>query len=407
MLSADARRILIAQAIRAFAYGFGALLLGTSLERRGFSPQQVGLILGSVTAGVVVAQLVVARAGDRWGRRRSYLVLHLALGLVGIVFATSDTLWPLILVALSGALSTEVIESGPFTSLEQAMLAGELDRNQLAKGFGWYNAIAAAAGSLGALAAGLPDAIRSAWSGAPSDDQWFLLFVPAAAMGAIAAARLSPNVEADLSEKKADNRSVFPRSRSNVLRLGGLFALDSFGGGFTVQAFIVYWLTVRFDASRSVLGLAFFAMGILQTASFLAAPLLAKRFGLLQTMVFTHLPSNVLLAAVAFAPTLPIAIGLLLARVSLSQMDVPTRQAYVMGLVLPEERTAAAAFTNTARYVVRPLGPTLAGLAQSLAIGLPFVAAGLIKIVYDLTLWQWFRRVPLNDNPDSDMIAGG
>lgn len=396
-LSVDARRILTAQAVRAFAYGFGALLLGTTLERRGFSSVQVGLILGAVTAGIVLGQLIVARVGDRWGRRRCYLALHLALSAVGIVFATADTVWPLILVSLTGALSTDVIESGPFTSLEQAMLAGELDRKQLAKGFGWYNAVAAAAGSLGALAAGLPGAIRSVWPTAPDDQQWFLLFVPVAAVGAIAAARLSPKVEIEAAQDQTLTRSVLTRSRSNVLRLGGLFALDSLGGGFVVQAFIVYWLALRFDASQSTLGLAFFLMGVLQTASFLAAPLLARRFGLLNTMVFTHLPSNVLLAAVAFAPNLPVALGLLFARVALSQMDVPTRQAYLMALVSPEERTAAAAFTNTARYLIRPLGASLAGKALSIAVGLPFFAAGALKILYDLTLWQWFRRVPIDD----------
>ena len=179
------------------------------------------------------------------------------------------------------------------------------------------------------------------------------------------------------------------------MRLAGLFALDSFGGGFVVQAFVAYWLAQRFGASLGVVGVVFFAVGVLQTGSFLVAPRLAERFGLLHTMVFTHLPSNVLLAAIAFAPTLGIAVALLLARTVLSQMDVPTRQAYVMALVTPEERTAAAAYTNTARYIVRPIGPLLAGAAQSIALGLPFLIAGSIKSVYDLVLWRWFSHVEL------------
>src|SRR5207302_873617 len=187
--------------------------------------------------------------------------------------------------AITGALSTEVVESGPFTSLEQAMLATEMTGRTRVRGFGVYNAVATAAGSLGALAATLPGLVRDMWSGAPADERWFWLFVPAA------------------------------------------------------------------------VGLLFFAFGVLQTASFLAAPRLAERFGLLSTMVFTHLPSNLLLVAVAFAPNLAIAVALLLARVALSQMDVPTRQAYVMALVEPEERTAAAAYTNTVRYIARPVGP--------------------------------------------------
>jgi predicted MFS family arabinose efflux permease len=185
-----------------------------------------------------------------------------------------------------------------------------------------------------------------------------------------------------------------------VRRLSSLFAMDSFGGGFVVQAFIAYWLTVRFGASVELIGVVFFVVGVLQTVSFLCAPALARRYGLLHTMVFTHLPSNLLLAAMAFAPTLPIAIGLLLARVALSQMDVPTRQAYVMALVDPDERTPAAAYTNTARYVVRPTGPLLAGAASSLWLGLPFLAAGTIKGAYDLILWRWFRTVPLPEQQE-------
>jgi MFS family permease len=164
-----------------------------------------------------------------------------------------------------------------------------------------------------------------------------------------------------------------------------------------VQSFIAYWLAVEFHASIGVLGVVFFAVGVLQTVSFLAAPRLAERFGLLSTMVFTHLPSNALLVAIPLAPNLPAAVALLLGRSVLAQMDVPTRQAYVMALVDPEERTAAAAVTNTARYLVRPAGPALAGASQSIAFGLPFVLAGAMKSAYDLVLWRWFRGVPLPD----------
>jgi predicted MFS family arabinose efflux permease len=182
-----------------------------------------------------------------------------------------------------------------------------------------------------------------------------------------------------------------------VLRLSSLFALDSFAGGFTVSAFVAYWLRARFDAPPAVIAVTFFAIGMLQTLSFLAAPRLADRVGLLRTMVFTHLPSNVLLAAVAFAPNLAIAIALLLTRTALSQMDVPTRQAYVMTLVDPDERTPAAVYTNTARYVSRPAGPPLAAFTETIALGLPFVISGGLKSAYDLTLWRWFRHVPLPD----------
>ncbi|MGQ0850107.1 MAG: MFS transporter [Actinomycetota bacterium] len=393
--SPDAIRIFGAQTLRAFGYGLGAVLLGSSLEARGLTPGQVGGFLAAVVAGTVLAQIVVGRRADRWGRRRAYLALHLALAVAGIAFSFDSPLWLLIPVVLTGALSTEVIESGPFTSIEQAMLAGEFRGRQLARGFGWYNAVAAAAGSLGALAAGLSDLTVRWWP----HERWFLALTGAAIGGGIIASGLSPRVES--ARAKEIEGKPLDRSRLLVGRLAGLFALDSFGGGFVVQSFVAYWLAVRFDATTSALGLLFFGLGILQTVSFLLAPLLADRFGLLNTMVFTHLPSNFLLAGVAFAPNLAVAIGFLLARTTLSQMDVPTRQAYLMALVDPVERTAAAAFTNTARYLVRPFGPSLAGAALAVAPGFPFLAAGGIKIVYDLLLWRWFRRVPLESTPPS------
>jgi MFS family permease len=394
-LGGDGRRILAAQALRAFGYGFGAVLLGVTLDERGFGPLQVGIVLTGVVAGTVVASVAVARWGDRFGRRRSYVSLYLVLALTGAVFAASSPLWALVLISLAGGLSTEVVESGPFTSLEQSMLSTELSGHELVRGFGVYNAVATAAGSLGALAAGLPALLHDRWTGTPSDDRFFVVFVVVALAGAAVAATLSPRVEAD-SPEDADPSvaSRLRRSRSVVRRLSALFAMDSFGGGFVVQAFIAYWLVARFGASIQLVGVVFFVVGGLQTLSFLCAPRLAHRFGLLDTMVFTHLPSNVLLAAMAFAPTLPIAIGLLLARVALSQMDVPTRQAYVMALVDPEERTPAAAYTNTARYITRPTGPLLAGAASSVWLGLPFLLAGAVKGTYDVILWRWFRAVP-------------
>ncbi len=317
--------------------------------------------------------------------------------MTGVVFAFSEQVWVLSAVALTGALSTEVVESGAFTSLEQSMLATELTGRERVRGFGVYNAVATAAGSVGALAAGGPELLRRVWSGAPVDQRFFLLFVPVALAGAAVAGTLSSQAEAEPRPSEERARATLQRSRPAVLRLAALFAVDSLGGGFVVQSFIAYWLTVQFGASIGELGIVFFAVGIIQTASFLAAPRLAERFGLLHTMVFTHLPSNALLAAIPLAPNLPAAVALLLGRYALAQMDVPTRQGYVMALVDPEERTPAAAVTNTARYVVRPAGPALAGVSQSIAFGLPFFLAGGIKSVYDIVLWRWFRSVPLPD----------
>ena len=381
----DARKLFLAQGVRAFGYGFGAVLLGTSLDDRGLAAWQVGVVLGATVAGTALMSVLVARYADRVGRRRWYAGLYVLLGVVGVVFASTGSVWVLAVAALTGVLSTEVIESGPFTSLEQPMLAAG-PHGAPVHGFGVYNAVAAVAGSFGALAAAVPDLVGTA------PTRWFVVFVPLASVGWIIARSLSAAVEP--SPAPATGAGL-QRSRATVTRLASLFAIDSFVGGFTVSAFVAYWLQARFDAPPAVIAATFFASGLLQTGSFLIAPRLADRFGLLPTMVATHLPSNVLLAAVAFSPNLTTAIVLLLARTALSQMDVPTRQAYVMTLVDPDERTPAAAYTNTARYLTRPLGPPLAAIAQTVSIGLPFVIAGGIKSIYDLTLWRWFRRVPL------------
>jgi predicted MFS family arabinose efflux permease len=380
------------------------VLLGVTLGQRGYSPFRVGVVLTAVVAGTVVASLLLARYGDRAGRRRCYVIMYLLLAVTGVAFAFAVPLWALLAASLTGALSTEVVESGPFTSLEQPMLAAGLPGGRQVAGFSLYNAVATVAGSAGALAAGVPGLARHWWPAAPPDDRYFLVFVPVALAGALVASRLSPAVEAAAPSPSSAPRRPVERSRPAVYRLCALFAVDSLGGGFVIQAFVAYWLTARFGAPAGVIGVVFFASGLVQAVSFLVAARLGERFGLLRTMVFTHLPSNVLLAAMALAPGLGWAAGLWLARTSLSQMDVPARQAYVMALVDPEEQTGAAAWTNTARYLTRPLGPVLAGAAQSVAPGLPFLLAGVIKSGYDLALWRWFRHVPVPGEPGSPPV---
>ena len=383
-MSTDARRILALQALRAFAYGLGSVLIGVTLARRGLSGFEVGLVLAALLAGVALTSLAIARTADRVGRRRWYAALFLLMGLAGTAFALTDETWLLVLAALSGTVSTEVVESGPFTSLEQAMLpsaAGGLDATRL---FGTYNTVATLAGSAGALAAALVPALGV------EPQRLLLVYVAVGVVGAFVARGLSDSLEATRRSAVAP----LDRSRGIVRRLSALFALDSFGGGFVTQAFIAYWFTETFGTSLEVLGVVFFVLGLLQSVSFQVATRLAARFGLVNTMVFTHLPSNVLLAAIPFAPTEAAAFALLLARALLSQMDVPTRQAYVVGVVDPEERAAAAAYTNTARYVTRPLGPLVAAPILQLSLGAPFVVAGVLKTVYDLTLYRAFRRRP-------------
>ena len=394
----DARVVLGAQAVRAFGYGLTSVLLGVTLYELDFSGLEAGLVLAAVVAGTAAASIVIARYGDRVGRRRAYVTLYVVLAVTGVVFAFATSAWVLGVVALAGTLSTEVVESGPFTSLEQAMLAQELPPARLASGFGIYNAVATAGGAVGALAAALPS-LTHRWIDVPTQ-RWFLLLVVAALVGVLLAVRLTPVVETERAVLAPIVR--LERSRPTVVRLSSLFALDAFGGGFVVQSFIAFWFSRRFGATPGQIGLVFFTVSLLQTASFLLAPVLARRFGLLTTMVATHLPSNLFLIALAFAPNLPVAVALLIARVMIAQIDVPTRQAYVMHIVDAHERVPAAAYTNTARYVVRPAGPALAGAASSLALGAPFVIGGTVKAFYDIVLWRWFRHVPL---PDTEVEA--
>ena len=399
-MNPDIRRIFLAQGLRALTYGFGSVLLGASLEAKGWSSTQVGALFTAIVAGSAVMSVLVGTFANRIGWRRFYTGLFLGLAASGLVFGLSDQFPILIVVALTGTLSTEVVESGPFTSLEQAMLPSGLENRARTRMFGTYNAIASLVGSIGALAAGGPALVRHVLPSVPADQRFFLVFVPVGLVGAVVAASLSNAVE--VPGEIAPRGLSLERSRGKVFRLAGLFAVDAFAGGFVIQSFIVYWFRLKYGMSIEELGMLFFAVGLFQTASYLVAARLAERVALMNTIVFTHLPSNLLLAAVPLAPNLTVAITLLLSRFALSQMDVPTRQAYIAALVDPGERAAAAGYTNTARYVVRPLGPVLAGTSQQVALGLPFFLGGGIKVVYDLALWAWFRRVPIDRGKSAD-----
>jgi predicted MFS family arabinose efflux permease len=390
----DLWTIYAVQALRAVLYGFGSVLIGSALARAGFSSFRASLVFTSMLVGFALMSIAVGTRGDYLGRRRVYGALFVVMGLAGTVFALTKSLPVLVLAALTGTISVEANESGPITSLEQAMIPQAAGPASARTGaFARYNAIAYLAGSVGALAAGGPDFFRRFFPAVPAS-QRFLLAYPAVAMACVALTmRLSPQVEAG-EELTRERRFPLVESKKKIAALSALFALDSFGGGFVVNSFVVYWFSKKFGASTETLGLVFFFAGLLQSGSSIAAGRLAERIGLLNTMVFTHLPSNVLLILVPFMPTLPLAIAMLLARFAISQMDVPARQAYVVGVVGPAERTAAASYTNTARYVVRPGGALLGGyVTDAVALSWPFVFAGGLKIVYDLILLATFRRV--------------
>lgn len=385
----DLRRIAAIQGLRAVGYGFASVTLGALLAHAGLSDWQVGLVFTCILAGMGVATLAVALFGDRVGRRRAYTALLVVMAAAGAVFAVTAWLPALVVAALTGTLSTDANESGPISSLEQAML-GQAPPQQRAAVFSRYNAIAFFAGSVGALLAGGPAAFRHLHLlPSPPIDRHFLLGITALGLAsAVIAARLTPAVDTPRSGERPGLR---PETRPKVARLAVLFGLDSLASGFVTQAFLAYWFSRRFGAPPDVLGALFFVTGILQSASALASGWLGQRIGLLNTMVFTHLPANLCLIAVALVPTFPIAVAFLLVRYALSNMDTPAKQAYVAAMVGPAERTAAASTTNVVRYGVKPFGPVLAGAGMGLAVAMPLVLAGGLKVVYDALLYLSFR----------------
>jgi MFS family permease len=390
-LDSDVRRIIAAQGLRAFGYGFTAVFLGRMLAAHAVSPTKVGLLLATVIAGSAFSSLVFGRYSDRWGRRRSYGWLYIAIAVTGIIVAFDPPLWVIAIVALTGTLSTDVIDNGPGTTLEQAMLIQSESGISHASIFGVYNAFGALMGALGALTQGFV----SAFTGSSHITSLaFIVLLPLGTGGAILAATLTSAVEPLKVKHEVNSKTRLGKlgpSRRNVFQLASLFAADAAGGGLITATFLAYYFTTRYSASSRSLGFLFFGVSLLQAASVLVAPRLARRFGLIWTMVGTHLPSNMLLIAIAFAPNLKVAFLLRLARSFLSQMDVPTRQALVMKVVTPEERTLAAAITNAARYSVRPFGPMAAAALQHIALGAPMVVAGTVKGIYDLALLGWAK----------------
>lgn len=394
-LERDVRRIIAAQGLRAFGYGFTAVFLGRMLAAHSVSPTKVGLLLAAVIAGSAFSSLVFGRYSDRWGRRRSYGWLYIAIAIAGIIVAFDPPLWVIAIVALTGTLSTDVIDNGPGTTLEQAMLVQSESKVSHASIFGMYNAFGALMGALGALSQGF---ISSVTSSSHISSLAFIVLFPLGIAGAVLAATLTSAVEPAIARQEKNSKREHGKlgpSKRNVYQLAGLFAADAAGGGLITATFLAYYFTTRYSASAKSLGLIFFGVSLLQALSVLVAPILARRIGLIWTMVGTHLPSNMLLVAIAFAPNLTVAFLLLFARSFLSQMDVPTRQALVMTVVTPEERTPAAAVTNAARYSVRPFGPMAAAALQHIALGAPMVVAGTIKGIYDLGILAWARNKKL------------
>ncbi|HEV2235488.1 MAG TPA: MFS transporter, partial [Ktedonobacterales bacterium] len=348
----DAGVIVAARGVRAFGYGALAVTLGVALLARGLALVQIGALITVSLAGDFCGTYLIALEADRWGRRRTLMALALVMALTGALFATVGAYPVLLAAAFFGTLGTSGSETAPFLPIEQAMLPQTAPVATRTALFARYNLVASAASALGALAAG---GIGGAFAHRPEGGYAlvFALYIAAALVTALLAWRLSPRVEAQsVATREEGWRRLVPplrRSRGAVLRLAALFSVDALAGGLVVQSLLALYFHLRFGVALASLGALFFGANLLAALSFLAAPALARRFGLLNTMVFTHLPSNALLVLVALLPSFPLAGGALLLRQLLSQMDVPTRQAYTMALVAPEERSAAAAVTSLAR----------------------------------------------------------
>ncbi len=401
----DARLIIAARGLRSFGYGLLAVLLGVALSAAGLTPVAIGALITVSLVGDFCGTYLIGVYADRWGRRRTLVVLALLMAATGAVFGLTAVYPVLLVAAFVGTLGTSGSETAPFLPIEQAMLTQTSAPERRTALFARYNLVATCAAAGGALVAGLPDLLTHA--GVPlaiGVRLLFGLYTLVSLIVVLLVRRLSPQVEPEptvlplRSVVRGWQRLVPPlgRSRGIIVRLSALFSVDALAGGLTVQSLMVLFFHLRFGVPLAPLAALFFGANTLSALSFLAAAPLARRFGLLNTMVFTHLPSNVLLALVAVMPTFPLAAAVLLARQMLSQMDVPTRQAYTMALVAPEERTAAASVTSLARSAGSASSPILSGLLLQgplLVLGLPFVLAGGIKVAYDLTLWAVFRRV--------------
>ena len=392
------------RALRLFAYGALAVVIALYLVEIGLDPGQIGLLLALTLAGDALVSLVLTTHADRIGRRTTLVIGAALMVLGGLVFAATGQFAVLLAAAIVAVLSPTGNEVGPFLAVEQAALSQVISGKQRTTAFAWYQLVGAMATAVGALAAGL--LVQGLLDGgAPAVDAYRAVIVGYAVVGigiGLLAVVLSRAVEPDAptADTSVRSRLGLTRSQRVVAELSALFALDAFGGGFVVQSIVALWFGLRWDVQPAVLGAIFFGANALSGLSGLVAARLAARFGLIRTMVGTHLPSNVLLILVPLMPTLELAIAVLLARFAISQMDVPTRQSYTMAVVDPDERSAAAGITGIARTAGAAAGAALAAplvAAPLLGGGLPFVIAGSLKIAYDLTLWHRFRSRPAID----------
>jgi MFS family permease len=402
-LTRDAWLLFATRFIRLFAYGALSVILVFYLVGLGLSASQTGLLLTATLIGDTIVSLYLTTRADRIGRRRMLIAGAALMAAAGLAFASTRNFWLLIVAGTIGVISPSGNEVGPFLSIEQAALSHVVTDRTRTEVFAWYTLAGSLATALGALAGGtLTHALQQTAMTPLSSYRTVVIMY--AALGVVLAAlftRVSPAAEATTYGERIAFRATLAglsgieRSRHVVFKLSSLFALDAFGGGFVIQSFAAYWFYLRFGIDPETLGVVFFSANVLAGISALLASRLATRFGLLNTMVLTHLPSNILLLLVPLMPNLPLAVLVLLVRFSISQMDVPTRQSYVMAVVPADERSAAAGITGVARTIGAAISPLFVGLmfARPALIDAPFFIAGTLKIVYDLLLYREFSAV--------------
>lgn len=394
--TAEARRLVFARTIRGFADGLVSVTLASYLDGLGYSGVQIGAIITATMLGSAALTLWIGVRGGRINARSILLFGAVLMALTGLGFAAFTEFWPLLIVGFAGTMNPSAADISLFLPVEQSLLTERVSARDRTALFARYTLGGALAGALGALAAALPGPISAAINEPLGDVQRAVFVLYALTSAAVAILylplRITPHA-ATVSRGLGESRGV-------VLRLSALFSLDSLGGGFAVQSLLALWLFKRFDLSVEAAGTVFFVAGILSAGSQLASPLLATRIGLIRTMVFTHLPANVFLVTAAFMPTAPLAIAFLLLRMALSQMDVPARQSYVMAVVPPERRAAAASITNVPRSLASAVSPLIAGaMLSATSFGWPLISGGGLKIAYDLLLLRQFGAL----HPDEEV----
>ena len=397
-ISRDGKLILGARIVRTFSYGFLSIILAIYLKLMGLNEILIGFVLTATLVNSVIFNLFSSVYADRIGKKKMLILYAVLMVISALIFFLTNNYIALIIAALIGTINVTGSEVGVFLSLEQAILPQTVSdikkRNSI---FAIYNMVGTFAMSAGILLSGLPGILESQYGFDKIDSVKILFLFYAACAIAVIGIYLSLSKKIEIHEMQGvtyKSQKISSKSKGIIAKMSSLFAVDSFAGGFVIQSIVSLWFYSKFGADLLTLSYIFSAAGVLTALSFLLATKIASRIGLINTMVFTHIPSNVLLLLLAFAPTFPLAILIYLARMGLSQMDVPTRQSYIVAIVKENERVAAAGITNTSRNVAQAVSPSLAGaVIQGLSLSAPFVVGGLLKIAYDVGIFVNFRKI--------------